>query len=219
MRSAIRTGDSSILLVNRRWGMSCCARNMNSRPMVQTRARSGVQTMMARSAPMSALTVSAKNSIDPGQSRIVNCRSRYENVAAFTSTLDWRARASSDQSPTVLPSVTLPLRPIVPGHEQHALEERGLSACIGADKRDVQRPRRIGHAISLCPEPCRRASPRGGGGGGGGMFSVPRPDCNRDYRPSGTRAAPGAAPGGAQSGAGRAGSLWWPRQAAGARVG
>ena len=82
--------------------------------MVQTRARSGVQTMTARSTPMSALAVSAKNSIDPGQSSTVMRRSRYENEAVLTSTLDWRARASSDQSPTVLPSWTLPLRPIAP---------------------------------------------------------------------------------------------------------
>ena len=63
---------------------------------------------------MSALAVSAKNSIDPGQSRTVKRCSRCENVAVLTSTLDWRARASSDQSPTVFPSVTLPLRPIAP---------------------------------------------------------------------------------------------------------
>ena len=82
--------------------------------MVQTRLRSGLQTMTARSTPISALAVSAKNSIEPGQSSTVKRRSRWVKPAVLASTLDWRARASSDQSPTVLPSAILPLRPIVP---------------------------------------------------------------------------------------------------------
>src|SRR3954466_16207517 len=77
-------------------------------------AGSGSHTTMAASTPDRTLRLSCRNSIDPGQSRTVKLSSMKRVVAGFTSTLIWRARASGDESPTVLPAGTVPLRGVAP---------------------------------------------------------------------------------------------------------
>lgn len=73
---------------------------------------SGSQTTMATSAAISAARDSCVNSTEPGQSMNVHSSSRNLVVAMFSSVLIWRARASSEESPTVLPSLTEPRRGI-----------------------------------------------------------------------------------------------------------
>ena len=87
-------------------------------------------------------------------------------VATLTSVLIWRSRASVDASPTVLPSPALPLRLIAAGHEQQALEQRGLAGPVGTDQCDITDRGSCGHrippdgldmAVSRWRPPCRRA--------------------------------------------------------------
>ena len=50
------------------------------------------------------------SAIEPGQSRNTQSSPRYSVAATETSIDIWRARASADESPTVLPSLIEPLR-------------------------------------------------------------------------------------------------------------
>ena len=74
------------------------------------RSSTGSTITTAASAPSRALRASCANSTDPGQSRTVSTVPLHVVVAALTSVLIWRSRASVDASPTVLPSPDLPLR-------------------------------------------------------------------------------------------------------------
>ena len=51
--------------------------------------------ILATSTPDNTFRLSCRNSMEPGQSRIVKLSSMNRVVAAFTSTLIWRARASA----------------------------------------------------------------------------------------------------------------------------
>ena len=78
------------------------------------RSSDGSTTSTAASTPHSAPRASCANSIEPGQSRKVSVPPSCSIVAALTSTLMPRSRASVEESPTMLPSPTLPLRPMAP---------------------------------------------------------------------------------------------------------
>ena len=79
---------------------------------VTARLSEGSITSTAMSATCRAFRVSCINSIDPGQSSTVQASPRYVIRAGVSSVLMLRARASSAESPTVVPSFTEPRRPI-----------------------------------------------------------------------------------------------------------
>jgi len=81
---------------------------------VVARSIAGSTTNTPISATFSALRYSCISSIDPGQSRIVQFSPRYVIAPAEISVLICRARASADESPTVFPSFTDPLRSRAP---------------------------------------------------------------------------------------------------------
>ena len=90
------------------------SRNLKSGASVSALATSGSQTTTAASAAISAFWVSWVSSTEPGQSSRVQRSSRYSAEAALVSTVILRARASAALSPTLLPSLTEPLRVTAP---------------------------------------------------------------------------------------------------------
>ena len=112
--SLILVSVLSILLIKIIYGMPFSSKSSSKRVTANTFAAPGSQTTMAESAIDKFTCVSRINSTDPGVSRKVHSSPRYSVVATFTSTLILRALASGELSPTVLPSVTFPFRPVAP---------------------------------------------------------------------------------------------------------
>ena len=111
---------TSILLMKITCGMALAWRNLSSRDTVSAFSASGSQTTTATSTTIRALNASCASSMEPGQSMKVQDSSRYSALAMEISELICRARASGALSPTVFPSLDVPLRLTAPAADSMA---------------------------------------------------------------------------------------------------
>src|SRR5215207_85031 len=112
--SRTRRLATSILLMNRKRGMSASSSSRSTSSSAGILRSSASQTTTAASQAGITVRMSCANSTEPGQSTKVKVSSRNLQVAKFGSTLIAWARASALESPTMLPVLARPARSIVP---------------------------------------------------------------------------------------------------------